>query len=64
MGGGVGLSLHAPFRISTEKTMFAMPETGIGYFPDVGVTRVLARLDGKIGMYLGLTGARISGEEA
>ncbi len=41
-----------------------MPETGIGYFPDVGVTRVLARLDGKIGQYLGMTGARISGEEA
>lgn len=64
MGGGVGLSVHAPFRIATEKTMFAMPETGIGYFPDVGVTRVLARLDGQIGNYLGLTGERISGEEA
>lgn len=64
MGGGVGLSAHAPFRLATERTMFAMPETGIGYFPDVGVTRVLARLDGKIGQYLGMTGARISGEEA
>lgn len=64
MGGGVGLSVHAPFRLATERTMFAMPETGIGYFPDVGVTRVLARLDGKIGQYLGMTGARISGEEA
>uniref|UniRef100_V5EKE4 3-hydroxyisobutyryl-CoA hydrolase n=2 Tax=Kalmanozyma brasiliensis (strain GHG001) TaxID=1365824 RepID=V5EKE4_KALBG len=64
MGGGVGLSVHAPFRIATERTMFAMPETGIGYFPDVGVTRVLARLDGRIGQYLGMTGARISGEEA
>ncbi len=64
MGGGVGLSVHAPFRVATERTMFAMPETGIGYFPDVGVTRVLARLDGRIGQYLGMTGARISGEEA
>ncbi|KAJ1026950.1 hypothetical protein NDA16_002243 [Ustilago loliicola] len=64
MGGGVGLSVHAPFRIATERTMFAMPETGIGYFPDVGVTRVLARLDGRIGQYLGMTGARISGQEA
>ncbi|PWN52529.1 ClpP/crotonase [Violaceomyces palustris] len=64
MGGGVGLSVHAPFRVATERTLFAMPETGIGYFPDVGVTRVLARLDGKVGQYLGLTGARISGEEA
>lgn len=64
MGGGVGLSVHAPFRIATERTLFAMPETGIGYFPDVGVTRVLARLDGRVGQYLGMTGARISGEEA
>jgi len=67
MGGGVGLSLHAPFRIATERTMFAMPETGIGLFPDVGVTRVLARLDGpgaSVGQYLGLTGSRLGGEEA
>lgn len=64
MGGGVGLSVHAPFRLATERTLFAMPETGIGYFPDVGVTRVLARLDGSIGQYLGMTGARISGQEA
>ncbi|KAK0519892.1 3-hydroxyisobutyryl-CoA hydrolase [Tilletia horrida] len=67
MGGGVGLSLHAPFRIATERTLFAMPETGIGFFPDVGVTRILGRLDGpgaSVGKYLGLTGARITGEEA
>jgi 3-hydroxyisobutyryl-CoA hydrolase len=64
MGGGVGLSVNAPIRIATEKTRFAMPETGIGYFPDVGVTRHLSRLDGKVGQYLGMTGAQISGEEA
>lgn len=64
MGGGVGLSVHAPIRIATERTLFAMPETGIGYFPDVGVTRCLTRLDGRIGQYLGVTGARITGEEA
>ena len=64
MGGGVGLSVNAPIRIATEKTRFAMPETGIGYFPDVGVTRFLSRMDGKIGQYLGLTGSQISGEEA
>lgn len=64
MGGGVGLSVHAPIRIASEKTLFAMPETGIGYWPDVGVTRHLSRLDGRVGQYLGMTGARISGEEA
>ncbi|CAD6899973.1 unnamed protein product [Tilletia controversa] len=67
MGGGVGLSVHAPFRIATERTLFAMPETGIGLWPDVGVTRALARLDGpgaSVGNYLGLTGARLGGEEA
>lgn len=64
MGGGVGLSVNAPIRIATEKTRFAMPETGIGYFPDVGVTRFLSRMDGKVGQYLGLTGSHISGEEA
>ncbi|CEH17123.1 Enoyl-CoA hydratase [Ceraceosorus bombacis] len=64
MGGGVGLSVHAPIRIATESTRFAMPETGIGYWPDVGVTRVLSRLDGRVGYYLGTTGTQISGEEA
>lgn len=63
MGGGVGLSVSAPIRVATEKTMFAMPETGIGYWPDVGVTRNLSRLDGAVGVYLGMTGARLSGEE-
>ncbi|KAI9197407.1 ClpP/crotonase-like domain-containing protein [Polychytrium aggregatum] len=63
MGGGVGLSVHAPFRIATEKTLFAMPETSIGLIPDVGGSFFLPRLDGQIGTYLGLTGHRLKGEE-
>jgi len=61
MGGGVGLSVHAPFRIATEKTRFAMPETNIGLFPDVGANFFLSRLDGEIGTYLGLTSVNILG---
>ena len=63
MGGGVGLSVHAPFRIATERTVFAMPETTIGFFPDVGGTFFLPRLDGNIGKYLALTSARLKGVE-
>jgi len=59
MGGGVGLSVHAPYRIVTEKTMFAMPETALGLFPDVGGSHFLPRLPGKLGMYLALSGARL-----
>jgi enoyl-CoA hydratase len=59
MGGGVGLSIHGPFRIVTERTLFAMPETGIGLIPDVGGTHALARLPGEIGTWLALTGARL-----
>ncbi|KAI8096289.1 ClpP/crotonase-like domain-containing protein [Halteromyces radiatus] len=59
MGGGVGLSVHAPFRIATENTLFAMPETKIGFFPDVGGSFFLPRLDGQLGIYLGLTGKRL-----
>jgi enoyl-CoA hydratase len=59
MGGGVGVSVHGSHRIVTERTMFAMPETGIGLFPDVGATYVLPRLPGALGLYLGLTGARL-----
>ncbi|SOD94230.1 enoyl-CoA hydratase/isomerase family protein [Caenispirillum bisanense] len=59
MGGGVGVSVHGSHRIATERTLFAMPETGIGMFPDVGGTYFLPRLPGKLGMYLGLTGARL-----
>ncbi|TPX56211.1 hypothetical protein PhCBS80983_g04687 [Powellomyces hirtus] len=63
MGGGVGLSVHAPFRVATEKTLFAMPETAIGLFPDVGGSFFLPRLDGELGTYLGLTGDKLKGEE-
>jgi enoyl-CoA hydratase len=59
MGGGVGISAHGSHRVVTERTLFAMPETGIGLFPDVGATWLLPRLPGAIGMYLGLTGARL-----
>lgn len=61
MGGGVGLSIHAPFRVSTEKTKLAMPEMDIGFFPDVGTTFFLPRLDDKVGYYLALTGTILNG---
>lgn len=64
MGGGVGLSVHAPFRIATEKTKLAMPEMDIGFFPDVGTTFFLPRLDDKIGYYYALTGEILSGLDA
>ena len=53
---GVGLSVHGPFRVATENTVFAMPETFIGLFPDVGGSHFLPRLSGSLGMYLALTG--------
>ena len=59
MGGGVGLSVHGRLRVAGDTTMFAMPETGIGYFPDVGGTYFLPRLGMEIGQWLGLTGARL-----
>ncbi|NKB57827.1 MAG: enoyl-CoA hydratase/isomerase family protein [Alphaproteobacteria bacterium] len=59
MGGGVGLSVHAGTRIASARTLFAMPETGIGLFPDVGGSYFLPRCPGAIGMYLALTGARL-----
>lgn len=59
MGGGVGLSVHAGIRIAAENTMFAMPETGIGLFPDVGGSWLLPRLPGEIGMFMAMTGARL-----
>jgi enoyl-CoA hydratase len=59
MGGGAGISVNGGYRIATERTLFAMPETGIGLFPDVGATHFLNRCPGHIGRYLGLTGARL-----
>ena len=63
MGGGVGISQPAKFRVATEHTRFAMPETGIGLFPDVGGGWYLARLPGRMGQFLALTGARLDGAE-
>ena len=63
MGGGVGLSVHGSHRIVTEKTMFAMPETAIGLFPDVGATWFLTRCPDRLGTYLALTGARLKGAD-
>ncbi|RIA43687.1 enoyl-CoA hydratase [Hephaestia caeni] len=63
MGGGVGISLPAKFRIATENTKFAMPETGIGLFPDVGGGWYLSRLPGRMGQFLALTGHRLDGAE-
>jgi len=60
MGGGVGISLPARYRLATEKTRFAMPETGIGLFPDVGAGWFLPQLHGRTGLWLALTGARLS----
>ena len=64
MGGGVGLSVHGQYRIAGDTTMFAMPETGIGYFPDVGGTYFLPRLGLDIGQWLGLTGARLNAAQS
>ena len=64
MGGGVGISVHGSHRIVTEKLAFAMPETGIGLFPDVGGTYFLPRCPGESGMYLALTGGRIGAADA
>jgi enoyl-CoA hydratase len=61
MGGGVGISQPARFRVATEHTRLAMPETGIGLFPDVGGGWYLSRLEGRVGQFLALTGARIAG---
>ncbi|KAI8619896.1 ClpP/crotonase-like domain-containing protein [Chytriomyces sp. MP71] len=63
MGGGIGISVHGPFRIATENTLFSMPETNIGLFPDVGASFFLPRLDGELGTFLGLTSHRLQGVE-
>ena len=64
MGGGIGLSAHASHRIVTDRSMLAMPETGIGLIPDVGGTWLLGRAQGELGTYLALTGARMTGSDA
>ena len=64
MGGGVGIALPCRWRVATENTRFAMPETGIGLFPDVGGGWFLSRLPGRIGQFLALTGHRLDGAEA
>jgi enoyl-CoA hydratase len=63
MGGGVGISQPCTFRIVTDRTVYAMPETGIGLFTDVGGGRYLSRMPGRMGQYVGLTGARLNGAE-
>jgi enoyl-CoA hydratase len=64
MGGGIGLSAHARHRIVTERSQLAMPETTIGLIPDVGGTWLLSRAQGRLGTYLGLTGARMDASDA
>src|SRR4051812_47502495 len=63
MGGGVGIACPCRFRVATERTVFAMPETTIGIFPDVGGGRYLSRLRGRLAQYLALTGDRLTGAE-
>ncbi|XP_015364922.1 PREDICTED: 3-hydroxyisobutyryl-CoA hydrolase, mitochondrial isoform X2 [Diuraphis noxia] len=63
MGGGVGISVHGKYRVATEKTLFAMPETAIGLFCDVGGSHVLSRMDKHLGVLLGLTGCRLKGSD-
>ncbi|MCA7120135.1 MAG: enoyl-CoA hydratase/isomerase family protein [Acidibrevibacterium sp.] len=64
MGGGIGVSVHGDIRVTSEHGRFAMPETGIGFFPDIGASYFLPRLPGELGMYLALTGAELRGADA
>jgi enoyl-CoA hydratase len=64
MGGGVGVSLHGSHRVAGDRYLFAMPEVGIGFFPDVGATFILPRLPGKLGTYCALTGERLNAADA
>ncbi len=64
MGGGIGVSVHGAARVTTGAAMFAMPETAIALFPDIGATFILPRLRGQAGMYMALTGARLHGADA
>ncbi|GLT66061.1 hypothetical protein SLA2020_384540 [Shorea laevis] len=63
MGGGSGVAIHGRFRVATENSVFAMPETALGLFPDIGASYFLSRLPGFFGEYVGLTGARLDGAE-
>lgn len=64
MGGGMGLAIHGRFRVVSERATLAMPETAIGFFPDVGASYFLPRLPGSLGMYLGLTGHQMDYRDA
>ncbi|MGN6325549.1 enoyl-CoA hydratase/isomerase family protein [Pseudolysinimonas sp.] len=64
LGGGVGISAHGSHRVVTERTRLGMPETGIGFVPDVGGTRLLAHAPGELGTHLGLTGDHVTGVDA
>ncbi len=64
MGGGIGVSVHGRVRVATEAALFAMPETAIGMFPDIGATFFLPRLPGELGVFLGLTGTRVAGGDS
>jgi len=64
MGGGFGVSMHGLHRVAGDGFRFAMPEVGIGFFPDVGATYLLPRLPGELGSYIALTGERLTGDEA
>ncbi|MBA2648021.1 MAG: enoyl-CoA hydratase/isomerase family protein [Legionella sp.] len=64
MGGGVGISLHGSHPVASEKFVFAMPETGIGFFPDVGASYILNKCSDAFGIYLGLTGSRLNHHQA
>src|SRR5215813_1312960 len=64
MGGGVGISVHGSHRVAGDRFEFAMPEVGIGFFPDVGATWFLSRLPGEIGTYCALTGERLKATDA
>lgn len=64
MGGGVGVAVHGKYRVMSENAVFAMPEVGIGFFPDVGGSHFLPRLPNHVGRYLALTGARIKAADA
>ena len=64
LGGGIGVSVHGSVRVATENALLAMPETAIGFFPDIGASFFLPRLPGALGLYLGLTGRRLAGGDA